>query len=92
MFTLAKDMDPAGLTMFSMFNQTMVARMDQMKMMELLREFRISTADVTTISNVQITAQPAMWAKLREALGQATALGEDRRGELLKVGKGRGHT
>lgn len=67
-FTLAKDMDPAGLTMFSMFNQTMVARMDQMKMMELLKEFRISTADVTTISNVQITAQPAMWAKLREAL------------------------
>ena len=30
--------------------------------------------------------------QLREALGQATALGEDRRGELLKVGKGRGHT
>ena len=67
-FTLGSEKLNTNMGMFSMFSKNIEAKMESKYMEDCLKNFRISTTAVTTVPNVNIPAEPATWAKLREAL------------------------
>ena len=69
-FTLGSDKLNENLGMFSMFSKNIEAKMESKHMEDCLKNFRISTTDVTTVPNVSTAADPATWTVLREALAR----------------------
>jgi len=67
-FTLGSEKLARQANMFSIFTRNIETNMETKHMKDVLTNFRISTSDITVISNMKVNAKPELWNEFRSSL------------------------